>query len=629
MAWLVFLIAFPLLPACLSLFVKQEGLRNGILRASAAALAAASLVVAGRVWSGTAVLHSYHFEAPLVDRAQLAAEWILYGFLFWRSLGMKKGGRVIPALLAAQLAVITWFELGGLPKADVQLCVDHLSALLLAIVGVVGGLVAVFAIPYMKEYQEHHPFVKDRRGLFFFLIFLFLSAMNGIVLCNAFTSMLFFWEMTTLCSYLLIRYSGQAEAVENSDLALALNVVGGVLFTGALLCLALGLGPSTGEMSVFVATSKPGILLPAVLLGAAGMVKAAQMPFQRWLLGAMVAPTPVSALLHSSTMVKAGVFLLLRVAPLYTHNAAGPLLAGVGGISFLACSLLAITESDGKRVLAYSTIANLGLITACAGVGTAEALWAGMLLLLFHAVAKALLFLAVGSAEHSIGSRSIEDMGGLLYRSPVLAAAMLTGILGMFLAPFGMLVAKWQLLHAFATQAPLMAVVVAFGSAPTLFFWGKWLGKLVQSPGPSPAPHAAGGGWVLLCLAGLTVAATGAAPLISSWAVEPHLLRVYGWSPSFQSPELTVLLALGAGLLALPLFFAVFPPSLPAPAPYLAGANAGAGFSDSMGRTRSVQLRNYYLHAVLLPRELELTGAWAGGLAMALAVAMAVAEVGS
>jgi len=114
--------------------------------------------------------------------------------------------------------------------------------------------------------------------------------------------------------------------------------------------------------------------------GADGVAKAAQLPFSRWLLGAMVAPTPVSALLHSSTMVKAGVYLVLRMAPVITGTKAGLLVALVGAVTFVVASFAAITASDAKRVLAWSTVANLGLIVLCGGIGTAEAVWAGVLL---------------------------------------------------------------------------------------------------------------------------------------------------------------------------------------------------------------------------------------------------------
>ena len=151
----------------------------------------------------------------------------------------------------------------------------------------------------------------------------------------------------------------------------------------------------------------------------------------------------------------------------------------VGGLTFLFCSFMAISQSNAKRVLAYSTIANLGLIVACAGVGTPEAVWAAAFLVLFHAIAKSLLFLCVGTAEHHIGSRDIEDMDLLFERMPRLARFMMLGILCMFIAPFGMLLAKWATLVSFAdTGQVALIVLLAFGSAATFMFWAKWLGKL-------------------------------------------------------------------------------------------------------------------------------------------------------
>lgn len=133
---------------------------------------------------------------------------------------------------------------------------------------------------------------------------------------------------------------------------------------------------------------------------------------------------------------------------------------------------------NAKRVLAYSTIANLGLITACAGVGTAEAIWAAIFLVIFHAIAKSLLFLCVGTAEHHIGSRNIEDMDTLFERMPKLARLMMLGIMIMFIAPFGMLIAKWAtLITLIGTRQIALILMLAFGSAATFMFWAKWLGQ--------------------------------------------------------------------------------------------------------------------------------------------------------
>lgn len=621
---LAFLILFPLLPALAALLVKRGPFLDAVVWVGALGFGAAALGLAIQYWASASGLWLIPFESAAVDHGLLALELLLLGFLFVRSLKMGSRGAWVPILIAAQAAAVLTLDLGGaVPKVEAPLALDHLSVLLLVVAGVVGGLVAIYAISYMKEEAQHHPERPDRRGLFFALIFLFLSAMAGIALSNSLSWLLFFWEVTTLCSYLLIRTRGDAASLKNSDLALALNVLGGAFFAGGLLWLAYGPGPRTGELQALVSSGRAALPV-AVLLGLAGLVKSAQLPFHRWLLGAMVAPTPVSALLHASTMVKAGVFLLLRFSPVFQGTLAGELLAGVGAATFLVASLQAVGESDAKRVLAWSTIANLGLIVACAGVGGRDALWAGMLLVLFHAVAKGLLFLAVGSAEHRLGGRDIEAMHGLLQRKRALGTLMVIGILGMFLAPFGMLTAKWKVLEAMTASAPLIAIVVAFGSAPTLFFWAKWLGAVLAVP-PAPKPRLErippAELAVMGVLATLTVLATLAFPAISSLMVAPHLARLFPLAPPLDLWPLAAMLAIAVAMLGLPLFFASSPARGQRSSPYMAGANTGAGFVNSLHQPQEARLHNYYLGSVLGPLHLEAVGLWLGSGLMLAALA--------
>jgi len=214
------------------------------------------------------------------------------------------------------------------------------------------------------------------------------------------------------------------------------------------------------------------------LLCFAGFTKSAQFPFQSWLLGAMVAPTPVSALLHSSTMVKAGVYLVVRLAPSYSGTILGNVVAVVGGFTFFAGSAMAISQRNAKRVLAYSTIANLGLIICCAGIGTPVALGAAIMLIIFHAVSKGLLFLCVGTIEHGIGSRDIEDMQGLMKKMPFTTVITVIGMVSMLLPPFGVLMTKWLAIEA-SVHLPVVLILIVLGSAFTVFFWSKWIGIIL------------------------------------------------------------------------------------------------------------------------------------------------------
>jgi len=194
----------------------------------------------------------------------------------------------------------------------------------------------------------------------------------------------------------------------------------------------------------------------------------------------MVAPTPVSALLHSSTMVKAGSYLVLRMGPSLHGTSLATLIAIAGAFTFAVTSALAIGQSNGKKVLAYSTIANLGLIACCAGIGTPLAYAAGITILIFHAISKALLFLCVGTIEQSIGSRNIEDMGGLLFKMPLTTNIAMIGMVSMMMPPFGMLIGKWMAIES-SVHNPLVLILLILGSALTIFFWAKWLGRITTT----------------------------------------------------------------------------------------------------------------------------------------------------
>jgi len=523
----------------------------------------------------------------------------------------------IPVLILLQAGLMLDAELAPThPEVVHPFAIDHFRLMMALIVGVVGGLICLHALPYMRDYHAHDPEVPDRQPAFYFVILLFLSAMFGLVFTNHLGWLFIFWEVTTLCSFWLISYAGTDEAIRNGFQALGLNLIGGVAFAAAILWLTSGPGLRTWELDQLVAAGQSLALIPAVLIAVAGLAKSAQLPFSSWLLGAMVAPTPVSALLHSSTMVKAGVFLLVELAPVFHGSLAGLLLSLIGGITFLIASLVAVNQRNAKRVLAYSTIANLGLIVMCAGVGTAAALWAAILLILFHAVAKALLFLAVGTTEHLIGSRDIEDMEGLVYRRPELAAMVLVGILGMFLAPFGMLLGKYTTFQAFLNMdvmlgdGLMLAVILAFGSAPTLFFWSKWMGKLVampHRPRPSTEPIARDEWLVLGSLTVITSIACALFPLADTVFVIPytHYLAVLGLIPDVQAiiPWETVwLMTLMLGVLfGLPLLFWWRPPRFAEVSGYLSGANVdgGASYRGAMRIERLVESRGYYLTGLI------------------------------
>lgn len=439
----------------------------------------------------------------------------------------------IGALEALQLGLVLWFEKahGHHLAGSSPFVVDELAWVMLAIATVIGGSIVVFAIGYMEEFQREHPDVADRRPFFFGVMLVFLMAMFGLVMSNNLLYMYTCWEITSLCSFLLIGYTQTAEATANSFKALWMNLLGGLAF--ALAIVLMGTQLHTVELTRFLAVGSGNrvVLTCAALLVFCGFTKCAMMPFSGWLLGAMVAPTPTSALLHSSTMVKAGVFLIIKLCPVLSGNLVGLMTLLVGGFTFFFAGCAAVSQSDGKKVLAYSTISNLGLIVCCAGVGSYAGAWTAIMLVIFHAVAKSLCFLSVGTAEQEIGSRNLESFDGMICRIPRLAICMLIGICGMFLAPFGMLVSKWAAMKIVVDAGePLLILLLVFGSSITMFYWSKWLGKIcVYIPTKEKLGQTIHGvQWsALLLLAYLVVALCAAFPFLSKLVVVPYLQNLY------------------------------------------------------------------------------------------------------
>ena len=599
---IVTLLATPAITAALLLVLRKEFFqRTLVLVSTLIQIASAVFLIAT---SFNAPNDYYLIQSAELNIAMLVIEGLLGVFLAVVSWKRKNPWVAILGIL--QILAMFWFELGG-SHSSVEmhhhLAIDKLTLLMIGVVAVVGGMILIYTQPYMRKHHAHHPEQPDRRPMFNSLLMIFLTAMYGIVLCNDLVWLYFFWELTTICSYLLIGYPQTDEARKNATHALVLNLLGGVCFVGAIIY--LGIGFNLTELREILTFSNPQALgLPLALLAVAAMTKSAQLPFSRWLIGAMVAPTPSSALLHSSTMVKAGVYLLIRISPLLAGTAAGLMVVLVGGLTFVIASFLAIPQSDAKKVLAWSTIANLGLIVTCAGVGTYESIWAATMLLLFHAVSKSLLFLTVGSIEQVIGSREIEAMHGLIIKLPGLALVLCIGIAGMFLAPFGMLVSKWAALKSFIDSDNIIVVLfLVFGSAATLFYWTKWLGKVItimhrkeRMKHPSSVLE-----WLpLVSLAVMAVVLCVAFPQVSDNLIIPFLVEHFGDAN---------ILIISAGnqliMLLMLIMIAMFPIGLRLAATfddritsvYMGGVNLGDNrmYMDSMGRPMRVFLTNWYM----------------------------------
>ncbi|HEU5462661.1 MAG TPA: proton-conducting transporter membrane subunit, partial [Candidatus Binatia bacterium] len=362
----------------------------------------------------------------------------------------------VPAISAGEVMTFSheWSPSLGL---TLSFLVDGLSLLFALLISGIGALILIYAGSYLAG----HPHL----GRFYAFILLFMASMLGLVLCDNLLVLFVFWELTSISSYFLIGFDHEREAARAAALQ-ALLVTGGgslALLAGILL---LGLAGGSLEVSALLANAEvvraSNLYVPIVLLVLAGaFTKSAQVPFHFWLPGAMEAPTPVSAYLHSATMVKAGVYLLARLSPvlggteLWLHT-----LSAVGAVTMVTGAYLALRQTDLKLILAYLTVSALGILILFLGIGTTQAIAAAMVFLLAHALYKGALFLVAGIVDHETGTRDVNKLGGLRSAMPI--TAMAAGLAALSLA------ALPPTLGFIGKEMLLEATLAANGAGPIL-----------------------------------------------------------------------------------------------------------------------------------------------------------------
>ncbi len=566
-------------------------------------MAAAIYVAVNVLMSGDTSQFVYLEHVEIPTYIVIGGEVFLMCLVCFLSIKYKKYYAILFSL--AGTIPVLWMDLTGRAvEGGTHLRIDTMSAIMYLIVGFVGILICIYASGYMKDYHHHHTDVADRSNYFIALMFVFLGAMFGLISSDNLGWIYFFWEITSVCSFLMIGYTRTQEAIDNSFRALWMNLLGGCGFAAGLMYSNMQLG--IANLSVLTHTEHSAVLMiPVTLFAFAALTKSAQFPFSRWLLGAMVAPTPSSALLHSATMVKIGVYMLIRLSPVMFNTLTGIMITVIGGFTFFAASLLAITVSDGKKVLAYSTISNLGLITACAGTGTQEGIWAAIMLVMFHAVSKSLLFQTVGDIENCMHSRDVEDMHGLIIKLPRLAFIMIIGICGMFMAPFGMLVSKWAALKSFVDSGSVWLVLfLVFGSGSTLFYWAKWLGKICtvihqsfELEDITPRSELVS----IFPLTTMIIVMCIAFPWMSSTMVQPALNEAFGGfiADVIGMEDMIIMIIMVLMIFAIPFGarFLAIGKNAKMTMSYVAGVNAGDDrhYIDSFGKERALYMSNWYM----------------------------------
>ena len=401
-----------------------------------------------------------------------------------------------PAIMGGEVlrTFIPWVPEIGL---NLGLQLDGLSLMFALLITGIGLLIIVYAHSYLGT--------NDPVGKFYSTLMLFMAAMLGIVLSDNLLLLMVFWELTSISSFLLVGYwKHRADARAGARMALAVTGGGGLVMLGGFVLLGqiagtYELSQMLDQVTLIQADARYPAALVLILIGC--FTKSAQFPFHFWLPQAMAAPTPVSAYLHSATMVKAGIFLLARLTPVLGGTELfNGIVASTGLLTLLFAAFIAIFKHDLKALLAYSTISHLGLITFLIGLGSPLAAVAAIFHILNHASFKAALFMTAGIVDHETGTRDMRKLGGLWRFMPWTATLAMTATAAMAGVPlFNGFLSKemflteavtfaqaggWRwIVPALATLAALCSVAYSVRLIHDLFFNGPPVNL------PNPHPH--------------------------------------------------------------------------------------------------------------------------------------------
>ncbi|MDW3180916.1 monovalent cation/H+ antiporter subunit A [Roseobacter sp.] len=440
----------------------------------------------------------------------------------------------LPAVLAGDLvtARVDWIPSLGM---NFTLMLDGLGFFFALLILGIGLLIIAYARSYLSR--------DDNMGEFFTYLLLFQGAMVGIVLSDNILLLLVFWELTSLSSFLLIGYwKHLPEGRQGARMALTVTGMGGLAMIGGMLI--LGQIAGSYDLSVILQNREliqaDPLYVPALLLILLGcFTKSAQFPFHFWLPHAMAAPTPVSAYLHSATMVKAGIFLMARMWPVLSGTPEWfAIVTTAGLVTMVLGAIIALFKHDLKALLAFSTVSHLGLITMLLGTGTAFGAMAAMFHILNHATFKAALFMSAGIVDHEAHTRDIRRLGGLRHLMPItfiiatLAALSMAGIplLNGFLSKEMMLE---EATHTVLFGAPwLVPALATFGSLFSAAYCFRLIGHTFLGPvrDDYPAkPHDPGAGmWLPPAILVVLVVMIGVAPFLAEPFVKIVTASVLG-----------------------------------------------------------------------------------------------------
>ena len=439
--------------------------------------------------------------------------------------------------------------------------VDGLSLLFALLISFIGTFIVLYAGAYLKGHAD--------LGRFMMFLLMFMGSMLGLVLSNNVVTLFVFWELTSITSFLLIGFNHDKARSRRAALqALVVTGGGGLALLAGLLLMAQAGGAM--ELSTLLADGDvlrdhPWYLAILVLVLAGAFTKSAQVPFHFWLPNAMEAPTPVSAYLHSATMVKAGVYLLARMNPGLGGTEVWQIaLMTFGGATLITGAVLALRNTDLKLMLAQTTVASLGLLVFLIGIGEPLAIQAAMAYLFAHSMFKGALFMVAGSVDHGTGTRELSRLSGLGRVMPFTAVAGGLAALSMSgLAPFiGFIAKEWIYKGTLDGGVPLLLTAVAIAGNGLMFAVAFLVGFKPFFGKPGDTPHKPHEGSIGLWVGALTLAVLGlffglfsnitesqfVGPAAIAVAGMPMAVDLYLWG-GFKAPVVASIITVALGLL--------------------------------------------------------------------------------
>jgi ech hydrogenase subunit A len=447
---------------------------------------ATSFILSGiSVYLFTAIDKPYYFGFPhYMNEIAATADIALLLYFGW--VAVRRKSLLVGLLTILQMMVFSYLLFLANGEDKMQFMVDKLSVFMFLLINIISSLIAVYSLQYIDE-EDCSAF---RKKYFLSILFWFIAVMNLVVSADNLEYFFLFFELTTLASFLFIGFRKDDTSVKNALTALWMNQIGGLAILLAILYISVnGFGAATFT-NLLAHSSSPGILLPLALFCVAALIKGAQMPFSKWLLGAMVAPTPVSALLHSSTMVKIAPFIMLRLSPALKDTPVASIVIGLTGFVFVAAAIAALSQDNFKRILAYSTVSLLALMIMMGAVGTPLSIMVSLILIFFHGTSKCMLFLNAGVMEKVFHLKHSSDMDKIGEAGPFTSFIVMIGFMSLALPPFGAFIGKWfsiETLGSFALRQKLLGamviVAIASGGAVLSLLYFKVLGILIARNG--------------------------------------------------------------------------------------------------------------------------------------------------